>query len=114
MMKNIRTYVVHGTVPMLVAIATMHLINVAAAEYPERPVRIVVEFPAGGATDVVARRVGNKLRERIGQQIVIDNRAGAGGLIAHEYVAKSPADGYTLLLDSTALAANKSLHRKLS
>jgi tripartite-type tricarboxylate transporter receptor subunit TctC len=85
-----------------------------AADYPERPVRIVVEFPAGGATDVVARRVGNKLRERVGQQIVIDNRAGAGGLIAHEYVAKSPADGYTLLMASTAFAANKFLHRKLA
>ena len=75
-----------------------------AADYPDRPVRIVVEFPAGGATDVVARRVGNKLRERIGQQIIIDNRAGAGGLIAHEFVAKSSADGYTLLLASTAFA----------
>ncbi|MEQ1772871.1 MAG: tripartite tricarboxylate transporter substrate binding protein [Burkholderiales bacterium] len=85
-----------------------------AAEFPDRPVRIVVEFPAGGATDVVARRVGNKLRERVGQQIVIDNRAGAGGLIAHEFVVKSPADGYTLLLASTAFAANKFLHRKLS
>src|SRR5689334_9163281 len=85
-----------------------------AAEYPERSVRIVLEFPAGGATDVVARRVSAKLRDRIGQQIVIDNRPGAGGLIAHEHVAKSPADGYTLLLASTALAANKFLHRKLA
>ncbi|HTD91117.1 MAG TPA: tripartite tricarboxylate transporter substrate binding protein [Burkholderiales bacterium] len=85
-----------------------------AAEFPERPLRIVVEFPAGGASDVVARRVGAKLRERIGQQVVVDNRAGAGGVIAHDHVAKSPADGYTLLLASTALAANKSLHRKLS
>ena len=85
-----------------------------AADYPERAVRIVVEFPAGGATDIVVRRVGAKLREHIGQQIVVDNRPGAGGLIAHEHVAKSPADGYTLLLASTALAANKSLHRKLA
>jgi len=75
-----------------------------AAEYPERPMRVVVEFPAGGATDVVARRVGNKLRERIGQQIIIDNRPGAGGLIAHEFVAKSPADGYTLLMASRCRA----------
>jgi tripartite-type tricarboxylate transporter receptor subunit TctC len=85
-----------------------------AADYPERPLRVVVEFPAGGATDVVARRVGNKLRERIGQQVVIDNRAGAGGLIAHEHVAKSVADGYTLLMASTAFAANQFLHRRLS
>ena len=86
----------------------------AAAEYPERPLRVVVEFPAGGATDVVARRVGNKLRERIGQQVIIDNRAGAGGLIAHEFVAKSAADGYTLLMASTAFAANRFLHRRLA
>ena len=83
------------------------------AAYPERPVRVVVEFPAGGATDVVARRVGNKLREVMGQQIVVDNRAGAGGLIAHEHVAKSPADGYTLLLASTAFASIRFLQRKL-
>ena len=87
--------------------------NLHAAEYPERPLRIVVEFPAGGAADVVVRRVAGKLRERINQQVVIDNRPGAGGVIAHEHVAKSPADGYTLLLATTALAANKSLHRKL-
>ena len=73
----------------------------------------MVEFPAGGAADVVVRRVAGKLRERINQQVVIDNRPGAGGVIAHEHVAKSPADGYTLLLATTALAANKSLHRKL-
>jgi tripartite-type tricarboxylate transporter receptor subunit TctC len=85
-----------------------------AADYPERPIRVVVEFPAGGATDVVARRVSNKLRERIGQQVVVDNRAGAGGLIAHEHVAKSPADGYTLLMASTALASARYLHRKLA
>ena len=87
---------------------------VFAAEYPERPVRIVVEFPAGGATDVVVRRVAGRLRERVSQQIVIDNRPGAGGLIAHEHVSKSTADGYTLLLASTALAANKSLHARLN
>ncbi len=86
----------------------------AAAEYPERPVRIVVEFPGGGATDVVVRRVAAKLRDRINQQIIVDNRPGAGGIIAHELVLKSPPDGYTLLLGSTALASNKSLHRKLS
>jgi tripartite-type tricarboxylate transporter receptor subunit TctC len=95
--------------------------NVAAAsaaahgaDYPERPVRVVEEFPAGGAADVVMRRVAAKLRDGIGQQIVIDNRPGAGGVIAHDHVAKAPQDGYTLLRTSTALAANKFLHRKLS
>src|SRR5438105_7723601 len=75
----------------------------AHAEYPERVVRMVVEFPAGGASDTVARRIGAKLSERLGQQFVIENRSGAGGVIAHEFVAKSPPDGYTLLLPSTAI-----------
>jgi tripartite-type tricarboxylate transporter receptor subunit TctC len=85
-----------------------------SADFPEKPVRIVVEFPAGGATDVLIRRVAVKMRERLNQQIIVDNRPGAGGIIAHELVLKSPADGYTLLLGSTALPSNKSLHRKLS
>jgi tripartite-type tricarboxylate transporter receptor subunit TctC len=99
---------------LLCVLACAAAAHANAAEFPERPIRLVLEFPAGGATDVVARRVGAKLRDRIGQQIIIDNRPGAGGLIAHEHVAKSPADGYTLLLASTALAANKFLHRKLA
>lgn len=83
------------------------------AEYPERAVRVVVEFPAGGAVDVVARRVAAKLTERFGQQFIVDNRSGAGGVIAHELVAKSRPDGYTVLLATTPFAANPSLHRKL-
>lgn len=63
----------------VVALASAFLTPALAAEFPERPVRIVVEFPAGGASDVVARRVAAKLRDRLGQTIVIDNRAGAGG-----------------------------------
>jgi tripartite-type tricarboxylate transporter receptor subunit TctC len=97
--------------PLLVA---PFCVATRAADYPEKPLRVVVEFPAGGATDVVARRVGNKLRERLGQQVVVDNRAGAGGLIAHEFVARAPADGYTLLMASTALASARYLHRKLA
>ena len=84
-----------------------------AAEYPERAVRFVVEFPAGGAVDVVARRIAAKLTERFGQQFIVDNRSGAGGVIAHEFVAKSRPDGYTVLLATTPLAANPSLYRKL-
>jgi len=84
-----------------------------AAEYPERSVRFVIEFPAGGAVDVVARRIAAKLTERFGQQFIVDNRAGGGGIIAHEYVAKSKPDGYTVLLATTPFAANPALHRKL-
>src|SRR5258706_12760314 len=83
------------------------------AAYPEKSVRLVVPFAAGGALDVVARIVGQKMTEAWGRQIVIDNRLGAGGNIGAEFVAKSPADGYTLLMSSiTTQAINMSLLAK--
>ncbi|MEO7729168.1 MAG: tripartite tricarboxylate transporter substrate binding protein [Burkholderiales bacterium] len=69
-----------------------------AQSYPTKPVRIVVPFPAGGGVDLTARTVGQKLTEYLGQQVVIDNRAGAAGTIGAEHVAKSAPDGYTLLV----------------
>ena len=86
----------------------------ALAAYPDRPVRIVVPFPAGGATDVMARGLANKLSAEFGQQFIIDNRGGAGGTTATEGVAKSPADGYTLLFGTMGThAINVSLYPKL-
>ncbi|MEY3872515.1 MAG: putative extracytoplasmic binding receptor, partial [Pseudomonadota bacterium] len=70
----------------------------AAQSYPAKPVRLVVPFPPGGATDILARAISIKAAEKLGQPIVIDNRAGAGGTIGSAMVAKSPADGYTLLI----------------
>ena len=69
-----------------------------AQAYPTRPVRIIVGFPAGGATDILARLMGQWLSERLGQPFVIENRPGGGGNIATEAVVRAPADGYTLLL----------------
>jgi len=69
-----------------------------AQSYPTRPVRMMVGFPAGGPTDIVARTVAQKLTEQLGQPVIVDNRGGAGGVIATELVAKSPPDGYTLLM----------------
>lgn len=77
----------------------------AAADYPTKPVRFVVGFASGGANDLVARTLAARMAPRLGQQIVIDNRAGAGGNIAHDIVAKSAPDGYTMVLASVASLA---------
>src|SRR5437763_10018128 len=81
-----------------------------AQAWPSRPVRIVVGFPAGGATDIQARLMGQWLSERLGQQFIIENRAGASGNIGTEAVAKAPADGYTLLQIVTPHAINAALY----
>ena len=95
------------------AVACAASLQAHAQQYPAKPIRIVVGFSPGGPTDVVARIVGHKLTEKWGQQIVVDARPGAGGNIAAEYVAKAPADGYTLLLPAFAHAVNPSLFSKL-
>ena len=85
-----------------------------AQAYPSRPVRIVVGFAAGGATDIQARLMGQWLSERLGQQFIIENRAGASGNIGTEAVAKAPADGYTLLQIVTPHAINAALYSNLN
>ena len=84
-----------------------------AQAYPIRPVRIIVGFPAGGTTDVIARLMGQWLSERFGQQFVIENRPGAAGNIAAEAVAKAAPDGYTLLQVGTPNAINATLYTNL-
>ncbi len=85
-----------------------------AQAYPARPVRIVVGFPPGGATDIQARLMGQWLSERLGQQFVVENRAGASGNIGTEVVVKAPADGYTLLQVVTPHAINSALYSNLN
>jgi tripartite-type tricarboxylate transporter receptor subunit TctC len=82
-------------------------------QYPAKPVRVVIVFAPGGATDVVGRVAFQKVGEQLNQQFIIDNRAGAGGTIGAAFVAKSPPDGYTLMVYSTTLLANAHLYRKL-
>jgi tripartite-type tricarboxylate transporter receptor subunit TctC len=84
-----------------------------AQQYPSKPVRVVIVFPPGGATDIVGRLVFQKVGEQLGQQFIIDNRAGAGGTIGATLVAKSPPDGYTVMVYSTTLIANAHLYKKL-
>jgi tripartite-type tricarboxylate transporter receptor subunit TctC len=100
---------------LLLALAmTLGGAGVAFAQaYPTKSVRVVVVFPPGGSNDVVARLVFQKVSEQVGQQFIIDNRGGAAGTIGAEVVAKSPADGYTVMVQSATHLANAHLYKKL-
>jgi tripartite-type tricarboxylate transporter receptor subunit TctC len=90
---------------LCLANASAHAQSVAA--FPAKPIRVIVPYPAGGGTDTIGRPLAQRLTENLGQQVLIDNRGGAGGNIGMELVAKSPPDGYTLVLALTAqLAVN--------
>ena len=87
----------------------------AAQQFPERPVRLIVGFPPGGGVDIVARQLADKLSETLGQRVIVENRAGAAGNVAMEFVARTQADGYTLLMGNLGmLSANAALYQKLT
>ena len=88
-------------------------LHAADAPYPSRPIRIIVPFPPGAATDTIARLLGQKLTETWGQQVVVDNRGGAGGNIGMGIGANSPGDGYTILFVSSTLMVNPGLYEKI-
>jgi tripartite-type tricarboxylate transporter receptor subunit TctC len=94
---------------LLAAILLFFSACALAQPYPSKPIRVVVAFPPGGPTDIVARLLGPKMSEALGQPIVVENRAGAGGNVPTSQVAKAPADGYTVLVHSSAYAVNPSL-----
>ena len=97
-----------GAMGVLLALAA----PVAAADdYPNRPVRLIIPFPPGGSNDVVGRLIGTKLSEKLGKQVIVDNRAGAGGTVGTEIVSNAPADGYTLGVVSIAHAVNPWLYK---
>jgi tripartite-type tricarboxylate transporter receptor subunit TctC len=86
---------------------------VLAQSYPNKPIRLIVPFPPGGGNDIVARTINIKLPSLLGQNLIIDNRAGAGGNLGAELAAKAPPDGYTLLIANNSLTINLSLYAKL-
>ena len=95
---------------MLLALTLLAYAHVQAATYPDRPVRLIVPFPPGGGNDILARAVGQRLGEALGQQVIVDNRGGAGGIIGGQIAATADADGYTLFLGSMgSLAHNPAL-----
>jgi tripartite-type tricarboxylate transporter receptor subunit TctC len=99
--------------PALMLAAAALCASAKAGTFPDHPIRLVVPFSPGGSTDLVARLVGARLSQILGQSVIVENRAGAGGVIGSDNVAKSPADGYSLLMATTSHTANPSLYKKL-
>ena len=112
-MKSPRRTVLQAAVSAA-ALSALPRIGRAQAAYPSRPVKIIVGFPPGGATDIQARLMGQWLSDRLGQPFIVENRAGASGNIGTEAVAKAPADGYTLLQIVTPHVINAALYTNLS
>src|SRR2546425_5432914 len=98
---------------VLVLVSAFALGSVQAQSYPSKPVRVVVPFPAGGSVDTVARWVSQKLSDAWKQPVLVDNRAGAGGNVGADAVAKSAPDGYTVLITTPGLAISRSIYKKL-
>ena len=98
---------------MSLALLAILPVPCAGQGFPAKPLRMIVPFPPGGAADLLARLVGQKLTERMGQPVVVETRAGGGGNIGTEYVAKSPPDGYTIMIGGLVLAINQSLFKNL-
>ena len=102
----------HGTLLKAAGLLLALTTAVAAQDYPNKPVRLIIPFPPGGSNDVVGRLIATHLSDRLGKQVVVDNRgAGAGGVVGSEVAANAPHDGYTLLIISLAHAVNPWLYK---
>ena len=104
--KSWRVPVVLGLLACALSVAHAAQKPATGGDYPNKPIRFIVPFPPGGSNDVLSRYLGIKLTDRLGQQVVIDNRAGANGIIGTELASHSPADGYTILIASTSYVMN--------
>ena len=109
----VRTLSCRGLLALGVLIAPLLAIAQSDANYPTRPITMVVTYPPGGGADAMARLIAPKMSEALGQPIVVENKAGASGQIGAAAVAKAPADGYTLMLDASSFAVNPALYPKL-
>ena len=93
------------------ALSVAHAAQDSGGPYPHKPIRYIVPFPPGGSNDVLSRYLGSKLTDRIGQQVVVDNRPGANGIIGTELAGQAPNDGYTMLMVSTSYVMNAAVRR---
>ena len=108
-----RRHLLAATIALTAGLGATGAVQAQATDWPNKPVRWVVPFPPGGAMDAIARILGEKAGKSLGQTFVIENKAGAGGNIGADLVAKSPADGYTIMITSIGMATNKPLYQKL-
>lgn len=102
------------TVALGIVLSAAEYTHAQAPKFPLKPIRMVVGYAPGGGSDIMGRLIAQQITEAMGQQVIVENRAGAAQNVAAEYVAKSPADGYTLFMSSAALGVNVSLYSKLN
>ncbi len=110
-MRTSTHYIAAGIISVITAFTAGPAL---AQKYPDKPIKLIIPFPAGGATDVMSRILAEKLSTRLGQQVIAENKPGAGTMLASEYVAKAPPDGYTLLMAASSLVIAPSMYAQVN